>query len=127
MRNFPQLTFVDLPAFMQGAGLEDNAEDRGYLLEIVEIFLATIPASFEQLQAAIERADLPEIKSLAHSLKGTMPTFGAMRLGEICVMLDEAAKANDLAATQHLLPSLRLEFSGVLGDMRRLHRAAEVA
>ncbi|KAF0094178.1 MAG: multi-sensor hybrid histidine kinase [Puniceicoccaceae bacterium 5H] len=125
MPSLPDLEHLDLAAFLQGAGLEDYTEDCGYLKDIVEVFLSTMPPAILELESAVTESRLPEIKRIAHSFKGAMPTFGAVRMGRLCEILDDAAKHHDLSTSKRLFPQLKIEFEGVLSDMQQLHRFAE--
>ncbi|MDP0499745.1 MAG: Hpt domain-containing protein [Verrucomicrobiota bacterium JB022] len=125
MTSLPDLEHLNLVAFLQGAGLENFEEDAVYLNDIVDVFLTTMPPAIDELDDAIQQANLTEIKRIGHSLKGAMPTFGALRLGQLCEMLDDAAKHQDLRAVTRLLPQIRIEFEGVLGDMVRLREYSQ--
>ena len=52
----------------------------------------------DELGTAITNNDIQKIAGLAHKLKSSSRTIGAMRLGDVCANLESVCKANDRSA-----------------------------
>ena len=57
---------------------------------------------------------------IAHKLKSSARSVGALRLGEICAAIEVAGTAGDLTVLTELLPSFEQEMSAVHGYLRSL-------
>ncbi|MBI4752333.1 MAG: PAS domain S-box protein [Acidobacteria bacterium] len=83
------------------------------LEEIFMLFLSGIAERFLKIEHAIAHRDYQGVRELAHSLKGSSSTFGAMRLAELCTTLEALAKAGDLSHSTSLLGQIKEEFERV--------------
>ncbi|HMV98655.1 MAG TPA: PAS domain S-box protein [Acidobacteriota bacterium] len=83
------------------------------LEEIFMLFLSGIAERFLKIEHAIAHRDHQALRELAHSLKGSSSTFGAMRLSELCTTLETLAKAGDLSHSLSLLGQIKEEFERV--------------
>ena len=84
---------------------------------IVARFVEQLPVKLAQMDSAAQRADMQELASLAHWLKGAGGSVGFDDLFEPAKALENAAKASDdVAATSVLVQLHRLD--------RRIQRAA---
>lgn len=68
-----------------------------YLYELIEGFLAEAPQLINQIEQGLAAADAVIIRLAAHSLKTNAADFGATRLHELTVQVEELAKAENLA------------------------------
>ncbi|MFI7637952.1 response regulator [Nonomuraea sp. NPDC049400] len=70
------------------AGLSPEA-----LADVAEAYLATAGRTFEELRQAVQAGDAPLVASLAHRLKGSCATVGAVREAELCERVEDLARA----------------------------------
>jgi GAF domain-containing protein/CheY-like chemotaxis protein/HPt (histidine-containing phosphotransfer) domain-containing protein len=75
---------------------EGTGGDAGFVLELIEQFIADTPALIEAARAGLETRDADEVRRAAHTLKSNAATFGAHGLAEHSRGLEEAAKRGAL-------------------------------
>jgi PAS domain S-box-containing protein len=74
------------------------------LKEVVELFLDDYPSTFEKIKAAVVSRNAKDLEHHAHSLKGSVSTFGANRAFEAAFTLEKQGRSGDLTdATDGLL------------------------
>jgi len=74
------------------------------LKEIIGLFLDDYPITFERIKAAVASRDAPALEQHAHSLKGSVSTFGANRAFEAAFALEKQGRGGDLTrASEDLL------------------------
>ena len=88
--------------------------DTDLLHEIVDLFLADYPATLEKIRAAVSARDAAAIEHHAHSLKGSVSTFGAQSAFEAALALERQGRNGDLGDVDAGLS--QLEFA--LGALR---------
>ncbi len=94
----------ELPIFDHGMLTKMVGSNPATHQRLLEKFLCDA----EEKSAALNRAhvaqDADSISKVAHSLKSAARTVGAMRLGEMCEILERTGKAGDLQILQVLMP-----------------------
>ena len=70
------------------------------LKEVVELFLDDYPSTFEKIKGAVARRDATALEHAAHSLKGSVSTFGANRAFEAAFTLEKQGRSGDLTDAQ---------------------------
>ncbi|NGZ06310.1 MAG: response regulator [Magnetococcales bacterium] len=85
---FPQTATLVLDGQVL-AHLKDET-GRGFV-RILEMFLKNLPGRLDGLQVAWESRDFESMRQVAHKLKGTASTFGAMRFAALCAELEQQA------------------------------------
>ena len=93
--------------FDQQATLARVKGDRGMLQDIVQLFCAEAPGLLAAIRAAITRSDSQGLQCAAHSLKGTVQSFGAQAAGDAALRLAVMGRSGDL--TQAALACAELE------------------
>jgi CheY-like chemotaxis protein len=76
------------------------------LKEVVELFLEDYPSTFEKIKKAVAAHDAAALEHSAHSLKGSVSTFGANRAFEAAFALEKQGRSGDLADVQNSLLNL---------------------
>ena len=87
------------------------------LREVVGLFLDDYPHSIELIRDAVGRGDQTSVERHAHSLKGSVSTFGAQEVFEAAFALEKQGRSGDLSnaaaglerleqALNHLRPEL---------------------
>ena len=64
--------------------------------ELVDTYLDDGAAQIEALRAAVERGVVADLVRPAHSMKSSSLNVGAVRLGELCRTLEEAARSGEV-------------------------------
>jgi two-component system sensor histidine kinase/response regulator len=67
------------------------------LKEVVELFLDDYPSTFEKIKGAVASHDASALEHHAHSLKGSVSTFGANRAFEAAFTLEKQGRSGDLS------------------------------
>jgi len=70
--------------------------DVDLLKEVVELFLDDYPSTFEKIKGAVTSRDATALEHHAHSLKGSVSTFGANRAFEAAFTLEKQGRSGDL-------------------------------
>jgi len=76
------------------------------LKEVVELFLDDYPSTFEKIKNAVAASDASALEHHAHSLKGSVATFGAGRAFEAAFALERQGREGDLRGAQEGLIQL---------------------
>jgi CheY-like chemotaxis protein len=112
-----------VPAGDNGAALVDRAKaleyvagDERLLRELVDLFARDCPGLLTELDEALARGELPRLRRLAHTLKGSLELFGARAAFEAAWTLERLAQAGDLAEARRAHPAL-------LEEVRRVQPA----
>jgi len=88
-------------------------KDPAVISEFLNDFRGTAATIAAELQAAIAGGQVAQAGALAHKLKSTARSFGALTLGELCDAMEQAAKTGEAAALNRLLPRFMSEASAV--------------
>ena len=87
--------------------------------EIIRDFLHDFRLSAEkiavELRTACAAGQAAAAGALAHKLKSSARSVGALALGELCAEMEQAGKAGDTAALAMLLPRFEQELVSVEG------------
>ena len=106
-------TAVDRDALLARLG-----GDEALLDEVVRIFLDDVPHQLEGMDKALAAGDAPALRRLAHTLKGSGGTAGALKLQAASAELEKAAATGDLLAAAPLIQPVKDLFADVDGTMR---------
>lgn len=88
-------------------------KDPAVISEFLNDFRGTAATIAAELQAAIAGGQVAQAGALAHKLKSTARSFGALTLGELCDAMELAAKTGEAAALNRLLPRFMSEATAV--------------
>ncbi|HJQ27712.1 MAG TPA: response regulator, partial [Rubrobacter sp.] len=94
------------------AALRDLQEEGepDLLKDLMELFLADVPLQLAVLRKAFEAGDVPSVKRVAHTLKGSCGNMGAASMEALCTELEQTVRSGDLSAASGLISSLEEEF-----------------
>ena len=110
------------PAAVQDAELARLQQFVGgaaVLLEVIEVFIADAPVRLADLQRAAAEQDAENLWKIAHALKSSSASLGAMQLSALCAQVETLGKANNLAAAVPLLVEIETEGQRVLADLEK--------
>jgi HPt (histidine-containing phosphotransfer) domain-containing protein len=84
------------------------------LREVIDLFLNDYPQSLEMIREAVARGDQSGLERHAHTLKGSVSTFGAQEAFEAALALEKQGRSGDLTSAadglrrlEHALTALR--------------------
>ena len=90
------------------------------LREVVGLFLDDYPQALEKIREAVVAGDQANLERQAHSLKGSVSTFGAKEAFEAALALERQGRAGDLTSAtdglsrlEHALSALRPELEAI--------------
>ena len=88
--------------------------DRGLLREVAELFLNDYPDMLEKLRTAVSARDASALEHYAHSLKGSVSTFGAKGAFDAALALERKGRSGELSDVEEGLRQLEC----ALGTLR---------
>jgi two-component system, sensor histidine kinase and response regulator len=99
---------IDLPAAL---GIVDG--DRDLLLDLIVTFLEDYPKSVAALESAIRTGDTQRMAHVAHSLKGSVVTFGAKTASTLAHRLETMGRQAELEDAPLVLQQLERELARI--------------
>jgi two-component system, sensor histidine kinase and response regulator len=90
------------------------------LKEVIELFLDDYPSTFEKIKNAVAASDAGSLEHHAHSLKGSVSTFGAGRAFEAAFELEKKGRAGDLTGAQDGLCRLEQALEALRPELESL-------
>lgn len=89
------------------------------IAEIADAFVSTVPDTLRRLEEAVRAADLTGARRLAHRLKGSCATIGAVRAAELCGRIEELAEPRgpESGTGSGALAPLRTAMARLLDEM----------
>ncbi len=81
--------------------------------KVIELFLAQVPGALDTLSGAVEDGAAERVAQLAHKLKGSCDSIGALRMALVCRSLQQLAGAAAPAELICQVEALRAEYSAV--------------
>jgi CheY-like chemotaxis protein/HPt (histidine-containing phosphotransfer) domain-containing protein len=94
-------------------------DDPDDVAEVLQSFTRSARESATALDAAMNAGNAVQLGSLAHQIKGAAVSIGAVRLGEICRDLEEAAGLGAVGGLKSLHASLQAELVRVVDFISR--------
>jgi PAS domain S-box-containing protein len=90
------------------------------LEKLLVTYIRDTPELIAQLAGAAATGDCVKLTGVAHSLKGSSLTIGALRLGDLAFDLERLGRESSCAGAETLVEALRSEFERVRSDAVRL-------
>jgi signal transduction histidine kinase/CheY-like chemotaxis protein/HPt (histidine-containing phosphotransfer) domain-containing protein len=92
-------------------------DDPRLIADFVREFSASAARLADDLGNAARAGHTQEVADIAHKLKSSARSLGAMKLGDLCASLEEAGRARELQALAALVPSFRAELTAVQDEL----------
>ena len=93
------------------------------LQEVVGLFLDDYPKTLREIQAALTTGDASGVERYAHSLKGSVSTFGAKDVFESALALEKLGRSGDLSCAPEAVAKLEQSLSSLHPELEALlHR-----
>ena len=94
--------------------------DVDLLREVVGLFLDDYPQTLDHIRSAVATKDATAIEHHAHSLKGSVSTFGAGRAFEAALALEKQGRSKDLRAVDEGLGRLESALEDLVPELQVL-------
>lgn len=102
----PSVPGMGDPIFDEAAALALVEGDRDFLRELLTMFVSAAPQLVVDARAACGRADATAAARAAHRLRGNATQIGGRQVGEHALVVEEQARAGELAAAAASLDPL---------------------
>ena len=99
--------------------LEDVGSD--YAQPVIDAFASELASQTDALKAAAAASNPDAIADAAHRLKSTAASFGARRLADVCVAIEQSARAGQATAALELMTEFT-ELAAASGNDLRVVR-----
>ncbi len=97
-------------AMLSGLKALDTPENPGFMEKIVGIFVKDTPAILDKMKEARGKGDMQTLHRLAHSLKSSSASLGAMLLSELCKKLEVQASLGEVEDAEGQLERIESAF-----------------
>lgn len=95
-------------------------DDPSAILDLIDTFLEESTKQYEEMCAALAAGDWVKLHRMAHSLKSSSATFGAVRISQISAFVEKVAKAQcQEADCKTLLEQLAVEHQAACEQLRQ--------
>ncbi len=101
------------PAVMASLRALSTPEHPDGVHELLHSYLEETGQRVLELRQAILGQDVRQIRALAHAIRGSSGSLGALRLAELAGAVEKLAKAEDFDSARQQLPALQDEFERV--------------
>lgn len=81
---------------------------------LVDHILAEYPEKMSQLRHGLQSGDAGQIRTIAHTLKSSLASFGAKDAREIAAALEFSGAKGELAVVERLLPQFEQEIEKIV-------------
>ncbi len=88
-------------------------DDPETIQEMLQDYRVSAKKTVTELQIAYQAGQLATVGSIAHKLKSSSRSVGALALGDLCAQMEQAGKGNDAQTLAVLLPSFDAEMNKV--------------
>ena len=88
-------------------------DDPEIIKEMLQDYQISAAKTAAELRTAYQAGQPTTVGSVAHKLKSSSRSVGALKLGELCAEMEQAGKANDQKTLDSLLPQFDAEFKQV--------------
>jgi HPt (histidine-containing phosphotransfer) domain-containing protein len=108
------------PILDMEAALERVGGDEDLLKEIGALFLQEFPPAISALRTAVASRDPKRIEGKAHSLKGSVSTFGSGMAFQATLDLEIQGRSGDLTAVDSNLERAELSLACLCQELQKL-------
>jgi two-component system sensor histidine kinase/response regulator len=94
--------------------------DSELLREVVELFLSDYPHTLDKIREAVAAHDRTGLEHHAHSLKGSVSTFGAQEAFEAAMALEQKGRSGDLTNAEAGLSQLECALTALRPELEAI-------
>ena len=80
---------------------------------LLESYLSDGESRIRDLEQAYNDHDFDQLRRTAHSLKGSSGNVGATQMADLCLLVEQRGKEEELDGVESLLSEIHREFSAV--------------
>ncbi len=96
-------------------------EDINFLKELIDIYIADLPRTVQEIASYVEKEDFYKIKFLAHRLKGGSSTIGVDVISELTKKIEDSVSENKVTGDTRMLTLELLEsYEPVIEELKHL-------
>jgi CheY-like chemotaxis protein/HPt (histidine-containing phosphotransfer) domain-containing protein len=111
---------VEPPRSSRIEALRQLSAGDDFLTDIVRLFVTELPGRRRAVQEAFALGDLREIREAVHALRSGALALGVMPLCNVCLSIEDLARAGELQSARGLLPAFELACDGALRTLATL-------
>ena len=104
----------------EGLALSRVGGDFELLREVVGLFLDDYPRALEKIRTAVAANDATGVEHHAHSLKGSVSTFGAKYVFDAALALEKQGRTGNLTGVENGLRTLEDALQDLRPDLEAL-------
>src|SRR5690349_11418049 len=94
--------------------------DAELLREVVGLFLDDYPQALERIRTAVASGDQAGLEHQAHSLKGSVSTFGAQAAYDAAFLLEKLGRSGDMRGANQSLAKLEQALATLRPELEAL-------
>ncbi len=94
--------------------------DTDLLREVIVLFLDDYPQAIASIRSAVASQDPTALEHHAHSLKGSVSTFGAARAFEAALALEKQGRSKDMTGVENSLGRLEEALQALIPELEAL-------
>ncbi|PZO45618.1 MAG: hypothetical protein DCF17_00780 [Shackletoniella antarctica] len=115
----PELASPTLDALVLDELKKTLGDDTGEVVgELIDFYLADTPPLLESMQTAVGQHDFEVLQRLAHGLKSSSASLGALRLSQLCQHLESMETLENTEQVVNTLACLEAEYHAVESALR---------
>ena len=88
-------------------------DDPNAMASLIQEYLGELPQLLEELHQAVAQDDSEKTRWVSHSMKSSSMLFGAIRLADLCEMIEIDALNEGLPRAPDLIAQAEIEFKAV--------------
>ncbi len=110
INNTSKAIIPNLPTFDANQAKQISINNINILKKIINKMSEDAPKQLEKLSIALQTQDIETAERLAHSLKGSARSIGALQLGELAFLTEQAIKAKEFIQANQYTKEMLQEF-----------------
>ena len=114
---------IDADALRRLAELDPTGANR-LLQRVFQAFESSVLRMLPQLQSALDSGDMPGVRHVAHTLKSSSASMGAIKLSRLCAEIETMVRVEKVDGLPERIAEMDREATVVLQALRRLGTAA---
>lgn len=115
------LVGTDVPVLDQSRLLDQFSDEPDIIDELRDLFLDDFPLQLAKIRAGLDANDANQVARAAHSLKGASGTFGAERVYQVSLSMEQLARDGKLEGVTMGYDLLKDELNKVVGAIQELN------
>jgi CheY-like chemotaxis protein len=93
--------------------------DNEILLDLINLFLQETPSLMDTIRRGLAEGDIPSLTRAAHTLKSNGATFGANKLRDLSLQIEQKGRGENLEGVADMVRQLQEEYSRFRGVVDR--------